>query len=293
MADKLWVGTDTAGDWSVAANWSPAGVPVNADDVYMRDSSQSVTTGFDQSAVTLDSLNIDQSYTGEIGDSDDYLKISATVVRIGYHYGPGTPAGSGLIKLDFGNNQATVTIHDTGSPSDTDMPAVQLLNVHANSTIEVRKGSVGLAVGFGEVSTVSKITTSYVSQKASDADMFIGSGVTLTTLDQTGGDCVLECAATTVTSEGGNLETAGSGAITTLNIEGGDVTSNSTGTITNLNVSVDGGGGSIDFTKSAAARTVTTPILEAGGTIKRDPGVVTFTNEVASNDPVTLRAAAA
>lgn len=295
MDTKIWLGNaaDHVGEWDHAANWSPAAVPVNADDVDMGDSSQGVTSGFDQSAVTLDSLNIPQTYTGEIGDSDDYLKIGATTVKIGHHYGPGTPAGSGMIKLDLGAAQSAVMVYNAGISSEDYKPAIRLLANHASTTIEVRKGKVGLAVETGETSTVSTIISSYVNNQNTDADVFIGSGVTLTTHEQTGGDVTLLCAATTVNAEAGTLLTAGSGVIATLNVEGCEVTSNSTGTITNLNVSVKGGGGTADFTKSAAARTVTNVKLEAGGTIKRDPANVTFTNEVASDNPVTLTASAA
>ena len=52
-------------------------------------------------------------------------------------------------------------------------------------------------------------------------------------------------------------------------------------------------GGTTDFTKSAAARTVTTLKLEAGATLKRDPDVLTVTNGIASDDAVTLTATAA
>lgn len=290
MATKIWVGTDTAGDWSVAANWSPAGVPANDDDVYLVNSSQDVTAGLDQSAVALASYNQEQSYTGKIGDADNYLQIGASAVNIGQHYGPGSPAGSGRIKLDLGATAAVVVVYNTGSPADSNLPSVRLLANNAATTIEVRKGSVGIACETGETTTVGTITESYVSQQSSDADVFVGPGVTLTTLNKTGGDCVLECAATTVTNEGGDLVTTGSGAITTMHVKGGEVIPNSTGTITTCNINT---AGYADFTKSAAARTVTTLKLEAGGKLKYDPDVLTITNKVDSDNPVTLTAAAA
>ncbi|MCK5601059.1 hypothetical protein KAR91_04265 [Candidatus Pacearchaeota archaeon] len=290
MANKIWLGDDTGneGKWATAANWSPAGVPVNSDDVYFENSSQDVTADWDQSAVTLDSLSIEQSYTGKIGDDSNYLQIGATIVNIGQHTGPGTPVGSGRLKIDLGSAASTVVVHNTGSPADTNKPAVRLQANHANTTIEVRKGSGGVAVETGETTTVSKITISYVSQVNSDADVFIGPGVTLTTLEQTGGDCVLECAATTVNSSAGTLTTSGSGAITTLNAKGTTVNSSSSGTITTCNIT----GGTVDFTKSATARTVTTLKLESGGALKYDPNVLTITNKVDSDNPVTLTATA-
>ena len=67
MATKTWLGTAAApNDWTHPDNWSPSGVPANNDDVYFEDNSVSCNTAteLDASSVTLDSLNIDQSYTG-------------------------------------------------------------------------------------------------------------------------------------------------------------------------------------------------------------------------------------
>jgi len=289
-ATKIWVGTNSGneGDWSTAANWSPSGVPTNGDDVYFENSSQSVTAGFDQSAVALNSLNFDQSYTGMLGDDVNALDVNSTTVSSGYHYGPGTPAGSPLINLKLGSMQSVVTIYNTGTSSNSNKPAFRLKCNNASTTVEVRKGSVGIAVETGDTATLGTLNISYISQVNTDADVLVNSGVTLTTLNQTGGDTILRCGATTINVEAGTLKTYGSGAITTLNIKGGTTTSNSTGTITTCNIT----GGTADFTKSAAARTVTTLKLDAGGTFKYDPDILTLTNQVDSDNPVRLTATA-
>ena len=95
---------------------------------------------------------------------------------------------------------------------------------------------------------------------------------------------MLGCAATLVEATGGDLTTYGTGAITTMTVWGGEVVPNSTGTITTLNVK----GGKVDFTKSPAARTVTTVKLEKGGSLKYDPDIITITNKVDSDEPVNL-----
>ena len=291
MATKTWVGTDTGneGDWSVAANWSPSGVPEAADDVYLENSSQGVTAGLDQSAIALASFNKAQTFTGAIGTSSAYLQISATAFNLGYHNGPGFPAGSSMVKLDIGATAATVTIDNSGTPATSTVPAILLKANNASTNIRIRKGSVGIAFYTGETTTVGIIDVGYKNSVNSDVDLFIGSGVTMTTLDQTGGEIVQACGATTVSSSAGTLITTGSGAITTLNAKGGTVTSNSTGTITNLNIT----GGIADFLKSAAARTVTTLKLEAGGKLKYNPDDLTITNKVDSDYPVILTATAA
>jgi len=293
MADtKIWVGTNSGheGDWATAANWSPSGVPASTDNVYLENSSQSVLVGLDQSAVALGSLNIAQSFTGAIGTAAAYLQISATLVNIGYHFGPGEAAGSSLLKLDLGTTAATIIVFNGGISADTTRPAIRLKYVNAATTLEVRKGEVGVAIETGEVSTGSVINVGYVNNIEGDANVYIGSGVTLATLTKKGGFAMLRSAATAVVNYAGELITEGSGAIATLTAKGGNVISNSTGTITNC---LSNEKGTIDFTKSAQPRTVTNCTIDDEGSIKADPAVITFTNKVIFTKPVILRASAA
>ena len=281
MANKLWVGTDSGneGDYSTAANWSPSGVPVAADNVYLKDSTQDIDGGLDQSAVALASFNVDKSYTGQISPAaGTYLQIAASAVNIGRHDGPGAPVGSGLIKLDQGSSTAAaVNVFDMGTPATSTDPALFLIAAHASTVVTVRKGKVGIAVGVGETTTVAKINVNYLNSILGDAEVYIGSGVTLTTFAMTGGTVLALAGGTTFTVEDGQLTTEGSGAITTLNADGGKVYPNSTGTITALNAD----GGEVDFTKSPAARTVTTPKIGPGGKIIYDPAIITMTNKIA------------
>lgn len=278
-AVKIWAGAD--GNWAAAANWSPSGVPANADDVYLEDASQSITAGFNQSAVALTSLNISRTFTGYVGDSNGYLQIGATTVNIGYYYGKGTPAGSGRIKLDLGAVDSTVTISYSAASTDTNKHAIRLKANDANTIIHCLKGDVGLATDTNEVSTVGTINIGWLTNQGNDCDVEIGSGVTLTTLNKTGGECTLQCAATTVNCDYGDLSTAGTGAITTATIKGGKLISNSTGTITALNVIENG---QADFSLSNAARTVTTAKVGDSGWIKYDPSVLTLTNKIQHYD---------
>ncbi len=288
MADKLWVGTDSGneGDWSVAANWSPSGVPASADDVYLRDSSQAVTAGFAQSAVTLDSLNIAQSFTGQIAT---HLAIGATVLDIGRHDGPGSPSGSSLLKIDLGTAQSAVTIHNSGNPTTSTASAIQLLAVHVATTVVVAKGKWSLAGGYGEVSTVASIFASFVTNSKTDVQSVIGAGVTLTTLDACG-QTYMACAATTINNWGGTITTSGSGAIATINNYASAIL-NGDGTVTAYNGQADS---SADATRLPLARTFTNIALARGASIKIDPDYVTVTNgitTIAAAGPVTIEAA--
>lgn len=291
MATKIWVGTDTGneGDWSVAANWSPVNVPINGDDVYLEDSSQAVSAGFAQSAVTLATLNIAQSMTGAIGDATTHLAIGATILRIGYNNGAGSPAGSALIKINLGSVISAVEILNSGVSGDSTKAAIRILGTHASNTISVRKGSVAIANETGEVSTFLVINSNYVSSKTSDVKLFIGSGVTLGTIKISGGDIKMWCAVVTLaTIEAGKLLTEGSGAIESLEVDGGEATLNSVGTIALMTVE-----GIADFTKSTGTRVVTALQLNPGGTLKRDPDNVTITTMTPPNKPTILSASAA
>lgn len=276
-------------DWSSTANWSAGALPGGAagQDVYINGAT--ILYGLDQSAIsnTLDSLSISQSQTGSnpaAGHSPIYLQIKSTTVNLGAYYGPGAPSESAPINIDTGSTASTLVVYNAGSNGT--MPAVRLKANSGSTNVRVLKGKVGIAYEAGETATVGVLTVSYVNRPTSDADVFVGEGVTMTTLAQTGGNVVLQCALTTATSEAGTLDTAGGGAITTLNASGATCTLNSTGTITTLNIT----GGTVDFSRSAAARTVTTLKLDDGGKLKYDPSIVTLTNKVNSDNAVTLTA---
>lgn len=300
--------------WDTAANWSTGAVPDGAHDVYVEDFSGDILYGLDQSGITpLTTLNIGRSFTGKIGSNGsagiaaDYLQILSAAVNIGQHFGPGSPTGSGRIKMDLGATATTVTVAGTATPADTNKPSLRLKMASTSSNLYVNKGNVGLAFEPGETSSVGAVRVGFITNVANDSDLSIGDGVTFggsNTLTCTGGDTTLRVAVTTVTVEGGTLTKSNSGAITTLNASGGTVTtwgsgtigtvnasgatfnSNSTGTITTLTIT----GGTVDFTKSPAARTVTTPKLDAGGRLRYDPAIITMTNKIDSDNAVTLTA---
>lgn len=273
--------------WDSAANWDTGVVPgaSASQDVFIEDFSGDILYGLDQSgaAEALASLTIAKSFTGRLGVNGatgfagTYLKIKSAKIDIGINPGPGTPVGSGRILIDAGSTASTITVHDLSTtPADTLKPACRLLADSASTVINILKGKVGIAFESGETATVGTVNITYKSTRASDADVVLGAGVTLTTLAKTGGTALLACGATTVTNDFGTLQTSGSGAITTLTVNGGTVTLNSTGTITTLNAV----GGTTDLTLSRAARTVTTAKLGVGAILRLDPSVITLTNKV-------------
>ena len=262
-------------DFNCVYNWTDEDTPDAADDVHFRDSSVDCLYGLDQNSVALTSLTIDQSYTGKIGSATIPLKICATTVTIGQHHGAVTPSGSRRINLNLHTTATTVTIHNSAATaSETGRAPVRLLATNAANVLNIRKGYVAVANGAGETSQFATINVSFDSNIKADADLVIGSGVTLTTLNADGGDVILLCAATTAGSAAGTLETDGSGAITTLTV-GPDCAAvlKSSGTITTLHDY-----GAVDLRPSLTARTITNTNLYAGATYKADWTLVTNTN---------------
>jgi hypothetical protein len=271
--------------WDTAANWSSNTVPVNADIVIFENSTAGVFYGMAQSAVTLAELHWRASYTGPVGlpevnsDEDDdypeyratYLAISATVETVGY--GPGQ--GSGRIKRNAGSVQTALDIQSTGSAGEADLPAVIWKGTHAANTVNATSGSLGVAVYGGEVATILTLRVS------GDAVVVCGQGVvTLTTLEQAGGDVTLYAGLTTVTKKLGSL-TIWSGSVTTITDDEGLTRYLGVGTITTWNV---GSGATAAFSADDIARgtlagcTVTNMTLYPGSTLSDPWGRVTFSN---------------
>lgn len=263
MATNVWLGT-TSGDYSVTTNWSLGAVPTTGDDVIIQ-GSVSITAGLNQSAVAIDEFTVDPSYSGLIGTIDAYLRIDPDSFQF---------AGTGKAFIDVGAAAISPTIRNTATPSTGQMGLY--LKGSALATLTVNKGTVGVAVLAGETSSVTTTNCLFTTNQNSDSSVTLGTGVTATTVNQSGGTTDIRCAATTINVSGGTMTTSGSGAVTTMNVTGGTVYSNSTGTITTLNAN----GGTVDFTRSLTARTVTTTNFAGGDTtLKADDAILTQTNK--------------
>ena len=284
MATTVWNGA--SGDWSASGNWTN-GVPSGSDHVYFENNSQSVTTGFPGGTVNLASLNIDQSYTGSLATAaTGPLSLGITALNIGYHNGPGTPAGSPSIYLNLGSAVAcTITVSNTGTSADAARAPVRLYGSNAGITMTVVKGKVEFGTNVTDTTSVlDKLTVLYDTKVATDADVFIGSGVHLDELDMHGGDVFIEMKDTEpldlATVRAGVLTTSGRGDITALNVHGGTVycshnDPSDEGTSSVVTLNVYGGSGTVDFTKSSVAREVDVMNLDPGGTIKYNESVIT------------------
>lgn len=272
--------------WTGAANWSGGADPANGDDVYFDNSDVPVKYGLDQSAVTLNSLTFAASYTGTIGlpevnadGTDEYVEYREQYLKIGVSpgtltIGSGPGNGSDRIKINTGTVATILTAFQSGRGNDGELEAILWKGTHASNTLTVYRGEVGVAVFGGESAVIATLKLGYVDNEASDAIVRCGTGVTLTTVNQQGGELDLNSAVTTVTKLGGSLQFR-TGAVTTLTNDGGSVVYSSSGTVTTLNV---GTGGQVQF--DPTARTVTNANAYAGSAILDPQKSVTWTNGI-------------
>lgn len=249
--------------WSNAENWSGGAVPVSTDDVVFADSDVDCLYGIDQNSVTLESLTIRASYTGKIGlprwneagyyeYRETYLKISATTVNVGQ----GEGSGSQRIKLNTGTDQTTVNVWKTGQPTGN-VPAFLWVGTHVSNAVNIFRGSFAAAYYSSESATVSTLKMGFVDQVQSDAEVYLGSGVTLTDVTKNGGFLEIYCNSTTLTNNAGDVHYM-AGTPSQITIYSGEVFYKTTGTLGGN--TVIGGDGHLDFSKDPRTKAVTNPI---------------------------------
>lgn len=277
-------------DWSTAGNWSLGAVPVNGDDVVIENSSVDISYGLDQSAVTLASLTIENTYTGKLGlpdyttgstsyyqYRDKYLKIGATTCNLGR----GDGQGSGRVKIDFGSVATTVNVEGAGSPADTGLPAVILNGSNAGNVLNATQGTIGLAIDAGSTAQFPTIRVGSETSQATDVTLTCGTGCTLATINQNGGVVTVGSNVTTWTKTSGTSTNLYSSAITTITADSGTHYWQSNGTITTG--TFRGDGTVLDCTRDLRSRTLTGSTF-TGGAYFLDPSkTVTFTNPFATD----------
>ena len=279
MANKEWIGTDSGneGDWDTAANWSPSGVPIAADDVIIANSSQDILTGLDQSAIALNSITIDQSYTGVIGTlASDFLQIASSIAIIGQsRTSTGTLTGSSRLNIDFGSSTACdIQVYNTArNARDQNRQPLRIIGVNASHTLQVFGGQLSVSDDNSNSSQLSDITIN-------SGSVNIGQGVTLATLKTTGGSTAIQSSVTTCTCKGGTLnfyDGISASTITTLTVSNGGIFNHyGSGTITTANAD----GGTIDLTRTEKTKTITTLNLKKDSTVIIDTSNVTLTNDI-------------
>ena len=274
--------TDTGGV-ALTAGSPPGSSTAVGDDVYLRGTAVSIFYGIDQHTLTLSSLTIDSSYTGQLGlprynTTGGYLEYRPRFLQIGIPtmtIGQGQGSGSGMTQIDCGAVQAVWNVYSTGQSSQQGVPALLLKGTHASNVLNIQQGSVGLAFDLGDVSTVATVSIGYQQSAQTDVTLTLGSGCTLTTINQNGGNVTLSSNFTTLTAFNGTTTILGTATAGTLDIQGGTVYYQSSGTITAADV---GEGGTLDCSRDPRARTITNMTLGAGSTFLDPNKTCTFTN---------------
>lgn len=270
--------------WGTIENWTAGNVPAS-DVVFIENFSGDIKWDLDQSSADITSLNVYASMTGDIGLPDqseeaDYFEYRQTYLHhqtcTTYNIGEGEGRGSGRLRFNASAAQTTVNVWKTGTRKDPGIPSLLWKGTHASNVVNLHRGDMGIAFLPGETATVLTARVGFVSNVTSDAKAWFGSGVTLTTLVQTGGQVWLNCAATTITMAAGTL-TSYAGAVTTINARNCTVVWNSTATITTYNGDSDS---VLDAEQDERAFTITNCTLKKGAVIKNRKRRITFTNGI-------------
>jgi hypothetical protein len=244
----------------------------------------SILYGLGQGAVTLASLNIANSFTGTIGLPEmtpsgyaeyrlRYLDIIPTIINIGY----GAGNGSGRIKIETGGILTTVLVSGRGTRAESALPCVLLKDTGANSVITIGKGDVGISTFPADPGAVLTLEAGWKTNQASDVYCEVGSAVTLGTVEQSGGQLLVDCDVVTKVDMTGGTYTQKSGALPLVNCDGGIVYYESTGTLASA---IIGNGGILDFTRDLRTREVTACELHHGSSYKDPFGTVSIAGNV-------------
>lgn len=260
---------------SLAANWEGAATPVDGDDVVFDSGSTDVLYDLDQNAITPASILVDVGYKGRIGlpdsNADDSVNTYAEYREKYLRYGNSGDAqtvtvtirgGAGRIKINTGTAQAIWNVNDSAQPLGDNVPSVLLKGTHTSNALNVSRGDVGVAPFAGETANLAAVNVGYKTNRAGDARVRLGGGVSLAnaTLVQTGGALEINSATSgtaTITQYDGTLA-INSGAQTGLAIRGGQCIYNSNGTLSGA--TVVSGDGHLDFSQDLRAKTVSNPI---------------------------------
>lgn len=268
---------------AVGAGAPPGSSTAVGDDVYVQNSTSSILYDLNQSTLAILTLWVDSTFTGYIGlprysTTGGYLEYRPTYLAIGIttvHNGLGNGSGSGRVKIDCGTGQTTWNIYTTGSSADQGIPAVLLLGTHASNVLNCQQGTIGVAFEAPAVSTIATLRIGFQSSQQTDANVVLGNGCTLTTIQQNGGFLQFASSLTTLTMYGGTTTVLESANITTLQLQEGTIYYQSNGTITTATV---GTNGVLDFSRDPRTRTVTNMTVTSQSTMLDPNKTVTFTN---------------
>ena len=286
--------TDGSGpnDAKIPSNYSSGALPGAGDTLVCENSTIAMLYNLDALTGNIDGFTAKSTFTGGVGlprnNALGYVEYLPTALELGTSInnidigsGTGVGDGSGIMNLAVGNLTAAldVNISKTANSATPGVPAV-LLTTGTQSdvtTINVNRGTVGIAFYAGETAVVDVLKIGFIESVSSDSGVIVSDGVTLTTLDVSGG--VSECRANiaTLNKTGGTLTIAGSATLGAGNLFGGIVYYTSVGTYTTIH---NNGGSTLDFRRDARSRTGTFTFVYQGSFTYDPDETVDFTNDI-------------
>jgi hypothetical protein len=213
-----------------AANWSDTTGFAAAAQLVIREGSQAIVNDLNQSATSIEFLDIQEGFSGNIGNASGSLRCDADgtaespttrLSRIRYN----ASGGNFYFSATGGNTLAHFVEINTGGTfwgTDGIMKNVVLQNGTARFAAAVA-GTGGVWRFTGGVGIIDYAAALAIPQ----LDVVAGRhtlGRNATTLNVYGGELVIDCAAlaiTTITITGGNVRLLNSGTVTTVNLYGG------------------------------------------------------------------------
>lgn len=276
-------------DGNVLTNWSGGALPTGSDDIVFGNSTVDLLYGLDAIGDVTGCV-IDSTYTGRIGlprnNANGYVEYRTRFLQLGtglatLDVGQGQATGSGRMNLAIGNRSAdtAINVYQTGTAIETGIPALLLTTgtQSADTTLTVNRGDVGIAAGAGETAVIDTLTMGYIDRITSDATVTVGSGVTLTTINKSGGEATIATNVTTATQTDGTLTINGTATLTTLNLDGGTIYYSTSGTLTTAVVS---SAAIFSCVRDGRSRTITNMAIHSGGAILDPLASITFTNGI-------------
>lgn len=299
-AGSITQATGTAADgpnfWSSIKNWYSGGaissaIPATGDAVIIQNSAVSILYGMAQSAVLLDTLTIDQSFSGTIGlpvtNSAGYPEYRLQYLQVGLQgtktitIGRGSGAGSGRIKLDTGTTNTTVNVLNSGQPLESGVKSILWKGTHVSNTVYVDKGSFAAGNFSGDTVKLATLKVGFQTSVVSDSDVRVGPDCSqLTTITKLGGKLELNFTFTTLNQYDGGDTVIVQGTPGTILCTGGRIIYKTSGTLTAGTV---GNGGEVDCSQDLQSVTFTNFTINSGGVLRDPAQRVAFTNPILIN----------
>lgn len=266
--------------WDNALNWFPSTAPTTGDAIVINGSTP-ILYGMPTSALTITTLDIPASFTGQVGLPDthgsgqntypEYRQKRLIVAPIGaVNIGSGPGNASTLVRLDSQNTAAgTISIARTGNPRDTNIGAVEIVTGSVANAIEVLGGSV--TIGSRDGSTLAN-TATISTVKLGVGTLVLKSGTSVTgAITVSSGTLTTDCAVAAVTQYEGTWNHL-SGTANTLLVNGGTANYSSTGAIGTCTV---GASGTLDVSGDLSTKTFGIITGFQGGEVRDPNGVIT------------------